>query len=114
MFPGCNQPGTCDHGDHGYAIKFSPDGGTVFVEVNYNSSWVWVRVEDHGVGIPSEAIPRIFDRYYRLDEVGGHLFRGVGLGLSIARKVIEEHGGRISVDSTLRKGSVFTVYLPLS
>lgn len=96
------------------AIKFSPDGGTVFVEVNYNSSWVWVRVEDHGVGIPSEAIPRIFDRYYRLDEVGGHLFRGVGLGLSIARKVIEEHGGRISVDSTLRKGSVFTVYLPLS
>ena len=96
------------------AIKFSPDGGAVLVEVNFNSSWVWVRVEDHGVGIPNEAMPRIFDRYFRLDEVGGHLFRGVGLGLSIAQKVIEEHGGRISVDSKLGEGSVFTVYLPLS
>lgn len=96
------------------AIKFSPDGGTVFVDVDFNNSWVWVRVEDHGVGIPNEAMPRIFDRYFRLDEVGGHLFRGVGLGLSIARKVIEDHGGRISVDSTLGKGSIFTVYIPLS
>lgn len=96
------------------AIKFSPEGGAILVDLDFNNSWVWVRVEDHGVGIPSEAMPRIFDRYYRLDEVGGHLFRGVGLGLSIARKVIEEHGGRISVDSILGKGSVFTVYLPRS
>jgi signal transduction histidine kinase len=96
------------------AIKFSPDGGAVLVEVYFNNSWVWVRVEDHGVGIPHEALPRIFDRFFRLDEVGGHLFRGVGLGLSIARQVIEEHHGRISVDSTLGKGSVFTVYLPVS
>ena len=96
------------------AIKFSPDGGAVVVEVDFNNSWVWVRVLDHGVGIPSEAMPHIFERYYRLDEVGGHLFRGVGLGLSIAQRVIEEHGGRISVDSKLGEGSVFTVYLPLS
>jgi signal transduction histidine kinase len=96
------------------AVKFSPDGGAVLVEVDFNNSWVWVRVEDHGVGIPNEAMPRIFDRYYRLDEVCGHLFRGVGLGLSIAQKVIEEHGGRISVDSKLGEGSVFSVYLPLS
>ena len=55
---------------------------------------------------------RIFDRFFHLDEVNGHLFRGVGLGLSIAQQVIEQHKGRIDVESELGKGSLFTIYFP--
>jgi signal transduction histidine kinase len=95
------------------SIKFSPEGGDVEVEVGSDASLVWVRVRDHGVGIPTEAMPHIFERFFRLDEVKGHLFRGVGLGLLIARQVIEQHGGTIEVDSELERGSTFTVYLPI-
>jgi signal transduction histidine kinase len=94
------------------AVKFSPDGGAVNVDVTYDEGFVWVRVEDHGVGIPPVALPRIFERFFHLEQVGGRLFRGVGLGLSIARQVIELHEGCISVDSELGKGSVVTVCLP--
>jgi signal transduction histidine kinase len=70
---------------------------------------VWVKVKDQGVGIPPYAMPHIFERFYRLDEVGGRLFRGVGLGLSIVKQVIEQHNGEIVVESELGKGSTFTV-----
>lgn len=95
------------------AIKFSPDGGDVLVDVGREDGQVWIRVRDQGVGIPPEAMPRIFDRFFRLDEVKGHLFRGAGLGLSIARQVIEQHQGKIEVESTLDEGSTFTVWLPV-
>ena len=94
------------------AVKFSPDGGDVEIELGFNDKEVWVNVRDHGVGIPAEALPRIFDRFFHIDEMHGHLFGGVGLGLSIARQVIEQHGGRIDVDSELDKGSTFTIHLP--
>ncbi len=94
------------------AIKFSPGGGEVRVEVDHHDPLIWVEVKDQGVGIPEEALGRIFERFFRLDEVGGHLFRGVGLGLSICRQVIEQHGGRIEVASKLGEGSTFTIYLP--
>jgi signal transduction histidine kinase len=58
-------------------------------------------------------MPRIFERFFRLDEVKGHLFRGAGLGLSIARQVIEQHQGKIEVQSVLGEGSTFTVWLPV-
>jgi two-component system phosphate regulon sensor histidine kinase PhoR len=64
------------------------------------------------VGIPEDAIERIFDRFFHLDEVDGCLFRGVGLGLSIAQQVIEQHRGRIEVESKLGEGSQFKIYLP--
>jgi signal transduction histidine kinase len=95
------------------AIKFSPDGGIVRVDVAGNHTEVWIAIRDQGVGIPPEAIGRIFDRFFHLDEVNGHLFRGVGLGLSIARQVIEQHQGRIDVDSQQGSGSRFTIYLPV-
>ena len=95
------------------AIKFSPEGGDATVEVGCQAEFVWVRVQDHGVGIPPDALPRIFERFFRLDEVKGHLFRGVGLGLSICRQAIEQHGGRIEVESALGEGSTFTIYLPV-
>jgi signal transduction histidine kinase len=94
------------------AIKFSPDGGEVDVQVNFDRDSVWVRVADQGVGIPPESKPHIFDRFFHLDQIGKHLFRGVGLGLSIARQVIEQHQGSILVESELGHGTVFTIHLP--
>ena len=96
------------------AIKFSPDGGEVVIRVYSEGGWLCVEIEDHGVGIPMEALPRIFDRFFHLEQVANHLFSGVGLGLSIARQVIEQHGGRIDVESRLGEGSIFKVRLRAS
>ncbi len=93
------------------AIKFSPLGGPTDIELDYDNFEVSLRVSDSGVGIPPEAMPRLFRRFFRLDEVGGHLFSGSGLGLSIAKQVVEQHGGKIEVRSELGKGSVFTIRL---
>ncbi len=93
------------------AIKFSPDGGDVRVEVTREDEQILITIQDHGVGIPPEAMPHIFDRFYHLDEVNGHLFRGVGLGLSIARHVVEGLGGSIEVDSQPGRGSTFSIQL---
>ncbi len=93
------------------AIKFSPDGGEVQVDVNFDETQVWVKIKDHGVGIPSDGLTRIFDRYFHMEAIGGHLFRGLGLGLSVSQAVIQQHGGRIEVESALGKGSTFTIFL---
>jgi signal transduction histidine kinase len=93
------------------AIKFSPDGGDVMVSVGFDEQQLWVRVEDHGVGIAADVMPCIFDRFYHVDHVGDYLFRGLGLGLSVARQVIEQHGGKILVESELGKGSTFKILL---
>ncbi len=93
------------------AIKFSPNGGEILVEINFDEGNIWLKVIDSGVGIPPEAIPRLFRRFFRLDEVGGYLFTGSGMGLSIARQVVEQHQGNILVESELGKGSTFTVQL---
>ncbi len=91
------------------AIKFSPEGGDMHVFVTRDPKHVCVLVQDSGVGIPDEAMPRLFRRYFRLDEVGGHLFTGSGLGLSIAKHVMDQHGGEIEVHSKLGRGSTFTL-----
>jgi signal transduction histidine kinase len=93
------------------AIKFSPDGGDVTVTVDVDEEQLRVRVEDHGVGIAADVMPCIFDRFYHVDHVGDYLFRGLGLGLSVAKQVIEQHGGKILVESELGKGSTFTILL---
>ncbi len=93
------------------AIKFSPGGGEVNITVGNDAHQVWIIIQDHGVGIPAEYLPRIFERFFHLDEVNGHLFRGAGLGLSIARQVIEQHKGRVTVDSEIGQGSTFIVRL---
>ncbi|MEW6178485.1 MAG: ATP-binding protein [Chloroflexota bacterium] len=96
------------------AIKFSPQGGEVQVSLKLAGDFAEIEVKDRGVGIPAEALPFIFDRFFHLDEVNGHLFRGAGLGLSIARQVIEQHGGEIAVQSRLGEGSIFTLRLKRS
>ena len=93
------------------AIKFSPRGGNVNINLSANGDKVLVAVEDHGIGISKENLPRIFDRFYHLDRSGDDLFSGIGLGLAITRQVIEQHQGRLDVVSTPGKGSTFTLTL---
>ncbi len=94
------------------AVKFSHPCGEVRVDVVPDPGGVTVVVEDDGVGIPEEAVPFIFDRFFHIDKVGDRLFRGAGIGLSIARAVIEQHQGYINVKSQLGAGSTFTIHLP--
>ena len=93
------------------AIKFSPQGGDVKISLTKNDMWVLVSVEDHGIGIPKENLPRVFDRFYHLERSGDNLFGGIGLGLAITRQVIEQHQGSLDVVSTPGKGSTFTMTL---
>jgi signal transduction histidine kinase len=93
------------------AIKFSPHGGDVRINLSKNDAWVLVSVEDHGIGIPKENLPRVFDRFYHLERSGDDLFSGIGLGLAITRQVIEQHQGSLNVVSTPGKGSTFTMTL---
>ncbi|MGH2476760.1 MAG: sensor histidine kinase, partial [Candidatus Limnocylindrales bacterium] len=97
------------------AVKFSPDGGEVAVGVRRERDEVVVSIADHGIGIPRNALERVFERFYKVDrarqreDVGG----GTGLGLAIARHVIDQHGGRIWVESTEGVGSTFSFALPI-
>ncbi len=93
------------------AIKFSPDGGEVRVEVLTQDGRVGVRICDPGVGIPAEEIGRIFEPFTRVQAPDGRLFGGIGLGLPIARHVVEQHGGRIDVESRVGQGSTFTILI---
>jgi len=93
------------------AVKFSPKGGVVEIRLSEKDDTILVAVEDHGIGIAKENMPRIFDRFYHLEKHEDNLFGGIGLGLAIIRQVIEQHQGRLDVSSEPGKGSVFTLTL---
>lgn len=93
------------------AIKFSPAGGDVALRTMIKGGSVLIAVEDHGIGIARENLPRIFDRFYHVDRSGDELFDGIGLGLAITRQVIEQHHGSLDVTSEPGKGSIFTITL---
>jgi signal transduction histidine kinase len=93
------------------AIKFSPHGGDVNIKFSAKNGALVISVEDHGIGIATTSLPRIFDRFYHLEQSGDDLFGGLGIGLSITRQVIEQHRGRIEVESRLGRGSTFTLFL---
>ena len=95
------------------AVKFSPDGGKISIAAKVEDGQLRLSIQDPGVGIPPDQIYHIFDRYHHLEATGDHLFGGVGLGLPIARQVVEQHNGNISVISKLGEGSTFTVTLPI-
>jgi signal transduction histidine kinase len=94
------------------AIKFSPHGGDVEIQFVAKEEAVAIAIQDHGVGILPEALPRVFDRFYHVEQSGDDLFGGLGIGLAITRQVIEQHHGTITVDSTPGVGSTFTISLP--
>ncbi len=94
------------------AIKYSDRGRKVEVHTRQNGRFVNVLVKDEGVGIDKKDIPYIFDRFYRVDKSRSREAGGTGLGLSICKWIAEAHGGKITVESTLGKGSCFTVWLP--
>ena len=91
------------------AIKFSPRGGDVEIRLQSGRDALLVMVEDHGIGISPDAQPRIFDRFYHLEHRDNNLYGGIGLGLAIARQVIEQHNGALDVSSAPGKGSLFTL-----
>lgn len=96
------------------AIKYSPDGGEIQVAAQVNHRKLALSITDPGVGIPADELDHIFDRFHHVESTQAHLFGGVGLGLPIARQVVEQHGGEISVVSEVDKGSTFTISLPLA
>ena len=95
------------------AIRYTPSGGTVHVTVSAEGNEVIMRVEDSGVGIPSKDIPRVFERFYRVDRARSRETGGTGLGLAIVRHVAENHEGTVTVRSELGRGSTFEVRLPI-
>ena len=96
------------------AIKYSPDGGEVCARTRLSGGSVEVVVSDHGRGIPPEFINRLFGRYERYEDKHAGKIIGTGLGLAITRQIVEMHGGRITVDSALGRGSEFRFTVPLA
>lgn len=93
------------------AIEFTPTGGEITLDIRPDGAMVRVTVKDTGIGIPREDLPRIFERFYRVDKARSRMLGGTGLGLAIARQIVELLGGAISIDSQVGKGTevVFTV-----
>jgi GAF domain-containing protein len=96
----------------GNAIKFSPRGGTITIEVMDAGEMIQLGVLDTGVGIPPDKLDKVFDRFYQVDGSATRRFGGAGLGLAIARRIVEAHGGRIWVESEVGRGSAFRFTLP--
>lgn len=94
------------------AINYTNDGG-VDVTIETDRESAVMRVADTGIGIASDHVPRIFERFYRVDKARSRSSGGTGLGLSIVKNIVEAHGGRVSLESALGKGSTFTVVLPI-
>ncbi len=95
------------------AVKFTPEGGRIVLSARRQGESLAIRVSDTGMGIPPEALPKVFTQFYRVHRPGKEI-KGTGLGLAIVNKIIIGHGGRIDVESELNKGTTFTVLLPLT
>lgn len=98
----------------GNAAKFSPAGGLIELEGRRSNGSLVISVRDEGVGIPADVLPHVFDRFVQADMSATRRFGGFGLGLFIARNIVEAHGGEISVSSRKGQGSTFTVEIPLA
>lgn len=94
------------------AIKYTPEGGIIKIRADHTSGHIVIRVTDSGIGIPSEDLPRIFERFYRVDKARSRESGGTGLGLAIVKHLSEQMGGSVSVKSEVGIGSTFTVLLP--
>lgn len=94
------------------AIKYSPDGGEIRVGMKTTDAQLIISISDEGLGIPKKDLPRIFDRFYRVDKARSRAQGGTGLGLAIAKEIIKQHKGFIWAKSEYGKGSTFTIVLP--
>lgn len=94
------------------AIKYTDHNGRVSVSLQKTDNYISLKVVDNGMGVAKDNLPRLFDRFYRVDATGSRKYGGTGLGLSIAKELTELQGGTISVSSTLGKGSEFVVTIP--
>ncbi|AGU72951.1 cell wall metabolism sensor histidine kinase VicK [Streptococcus constellatus subsp. pharyngis] len=94
------------------AIKYSPDGGKITVSMKTTETQMILSISDEGLGIPKKDLPKIFDRFYRVDKARSRAQGGSGLGLAIAKEIIKQHNGFIWAKSEYGKGSTFTIVLP--
>jgi signal transduction histidine kinase len=95
------------------AVKYTPRGGSIEVELSTRHGFAVVSVTDTGIGIAKDDILHIFDRFWRVDKARSREDGGAGLGLSIAKWIVERHGGSIEVETEPGKGSMFSIRLPL-
>jgi signal transduction histidine kinase/putative methionine-R-sulfoxide reductase with GAF domain len=97
----------------GNAIKFTPSGGTITVRLYREDATAVLEVADTGVGIPADKLDRIFERFYQVDGSTTRRYGGTGLGLALVKEIAEAHGGQVTIQSVLDKGSMFRVTLPI-
>ena len=95
------------------AIKYTKDGGVITMTAGQTGNHVWCTVRDNGVGIPAQDVDRVFERFYRVDKARSRESGGTGLGLSIANEIVMRHGGKLSLESDLGKGTAITMTLPV-
>lgn len=96
------------------AIKYSRKKSTIQVEAEVQDKEIIIRFQDHGMGIPSEHLPRIFKRFYRVDKARSRKLGGTGLGLAIVKHILQAHEGHVTVESTPGEGSTFAIHIPKS
>lgn len=95
------------------AIKFTPEKGKIEISVDKNPNRIQISIRDNGFGIPSTDLPRIFERFYRVDKARSQELGGTGLGLAIVKHIVEAHGGKAWVESELNSGSIFHFTIPV-
>jgi len=96
------------------AVKFTRDGGSVDVHLSRSRGYVKIAIRDTGIGIPTDELPRVFDKFYQIDPTHTGQIRGFGLGLFYARQFVQDHGGSLTLESTAGTGTTVTISLPRS
>ncbi|MGZ9226467.1 MAG: sensor histidine kinase, partial [Anaerolineales bacterium] len=96
------------------ALKYTPEGGEVTVHLQTSPSALTFAIQDSGIGIPTNDMPRLFEKFYRGTNHAALAQRGTGLGLAIVKSIAERHGGKVWVESELGKGSIFYLDIPLA
>lgn len=96
------------------AIKYTPEGGRILIGSNETDEGIEFYVKDTGIGIPEGSLPKLFERFYRVDKGRSRAMGGTGLGLSIVKHIVERHGGKVAVTSELGKGSAFSFIIPFN